>query len=258
MSVIRYDEVKKVWREIARNAPDRELSFELELHKKLLNIFHVGPYYHYIFNCSTTQMEYVSDAIIPVLGLSSPDIFTIEYLLEVIHPEDLPYFIGFEKQVTRFFNDLPPDKVLKYKVSYDYRIRHTDGTYARILQQVVTIQADEQGAVIRVLGVHTDITHLNKPPGSTLSFIGLDGEPSYYHVCEGRTALLPRKSIFTRREKEVLQYVLQGKTSQEIADALFISKLTVDGHRKKLLRKAGVTSAVELTTKVLRDNLLGF
>ncbi len=44
----------------------------------------------------------------------------------------------------------------------------------------------------------------------------------------------------TRREREVLQLVLKEKTTQEIADQLFVSQNTVITHRKNIMRKLDV------------------
>ncbi|MEX0274362.1 MAG: response regulator [Flavobacteriaceae bacterium] len=54
------------------------------------------------------------------------------------------------------------------------------------------------------------------------------------------------KSILSSREREILQLVAQGKTSHQIADALFIGKSTVDTHRKNMIRKLGLSGAGEL------------
>lgn len=252
--IIVFDTAKKIWSQIAKNSIDLNPDFELEVHKKLLNIFQVGDYYHYIFNCSKQQMEYVNENISNVLGYQ-PEEFKIDFLLENIHPDDLVYFINFENTVTKFFTNLPPDKVLKYKVRYDYRIKKIDGTYIRILQQVVTIQSDENGAVIRVLGVHTDISHLKQNNGSTLSFIGFDGEPSYFDV-EINTIFKPSKEVFTKREKQILKLISEGKSSAEIARTLCISKFTVDGHRKNLLKKSSSNNISELITKTFQNGWL--
>jgi DNA-binding NarL/FixJ family response regulator len=44
----------------------------------------------------------------------------------------------------------------------------------------------------------------------------------------------------TRREKEILQLLIKGLTSQEIAGKLFLSTFTVDTHRKNMLQKFNV------------------
>ncbi|OYQ45127.1 hypothetical protein CHX27_06770 [Flavobacterium aurantiibacter] len=126
--------------------------------------------------------------------------------------------------------------------------------------QTVTIQSDDSGAVIRVIGVQTDISHLktnNQPSG--LSFIGLDGEKSYYNVPVNEiiTVEINENTInLTSREKEVLRKIVEGKTSSQIADSLFISIHTVNSHRKKILQKTNSKSISELIIKVLNYNLL--
>lgn len=62
--------------------------------------------------------------------------------------------------------------------------------------------------------------------------------------------LVSSQTVLSNREQEVLQLVLQGKTSKEIADELFISINTVNTHRKNLLKKAGVHSIIEFIRKV--------
>lgn len=54
------------------------------------------------------------------------------------------------------------------------------------------------------------------------------------------------KSILSRREKEILALIAQRKTSKEIADLLFISKSTIDTHRKNMIQKLNLKGANEL------------
>ncbi|HVS97488.1 MAG TPA: response regulator transcription factor [Puia sp.] len=53
---------------------------------------------------------------------------------------------------------------------------------------------------------------------------------------------IPGKTIpvITRREKEILQLLYKGHTSQEIAGQLYLSVYTVDTHRRNLLQKFNV------------------
>ncbi|WP_158798231.1 response regulator transcription factor [Pedobacter sp. L105] len=50
----------------------------------------------------------------------------------------------------------------------------------------------------------------------------------------------------TRREKQILILIAEGKTSQTIANDLFLSPLTVDTHRKNLIQKFEVKNMAEL------------
>lgn len=238
------DEVHKIWTEIAQHKTPGELKLEVELYKKLLNIFQVGDYYYMIFNPPEMKIEFASEFITALTGYK-PEEFTLSLFMEIIHPEDLPYFMDFEATVTKFWNGLPPEKVMKYKSRYDYRIRKKDGTYVRILQQIVTIQSDDEGAVLRTFVVHTDISHLKSDQRMVLSFIGLEGEPSYIDV-EPIQKFSPSKPIFTKSEKEIIHLLSQTKTTQEIAHILNRSPQTISTHRKNIMKKTGTTSVLQL------------
>jgi DNA-binding NarL/FixJ family response regulator len=53
----------------------------------------------------------------------------------------------------------------------------------------------------------------------------------------------------TQREREVIQLIAEGLTSQQMADKLFISARTVETHRANVMKKIGVKNAVELVKK---------
>ncbi len=59
------------------------------------------------------------------------------------------------------------------------------------------------------------------------------------------------KTVLTRRETEILEYILLGKRSREIAKALNISKRTVDGHRANINNKFGVRNTAQLYKKAV-------
>jgi DNA-binding NarL/FixJ family response regulator len=54
----------------------------------------------------------------------------------------------------------------------------------------------------------------------------------------------------TKRERQLFDLVLAGKTTKEIAFDLGIRDVTVDFHRRNLYRKMGVTNAVNLATLI--------
>lgn len=54
----------------------------------------------------------------------------------------------------------------------------------------------------------------------------------------------------TKREKEIAMLVIQGLTSQEIAEKLYLSLLTVNTHRRNLLGKLGLKNMVQLASSL--------
>jgi DNA-binding NarL/FixJ family response regulator len=65
----------------------------------------------------------------------------------------------------------------------------------------------------------------------------------------GRTEL-------TKRELEVLRWVVEGKTNQEIGLALGISEKTVEKHLEGIFGKLGVASRVEAAVHAVREGLV--
>ena len=55
-----------------------------------------------------------------------------------------------------------------------------------------------------------------------------------------------RIALLTPKEKEIVDLVIQGKSSREIADFFNLSVRTVENHRARIMDKLHITSAVEL------------
>ena len=60
----------------------------------------------------------------------------------------------------------------------------------------------------------------------------------------------------SRREKDIAILLSKGKQTQEIADELFLSFLTVQTHRRNILQKYKTKNVAELLTLLLKNNLL--
>lgn len=77
----------------------------------------------------------------------------------------------------------------------------------------------------------------------------------------GGPTLTPKQRLtieieLSSREKEVLKLILDEKSNQEIADELFISVRTVEGHKRSMLTKTGCKNLVGLTMYAIEHNLV--
>ena len=75
----------------------------------------------------------------------------------------------------------------------------------------------------------------------------------------GKNVAKPQRGFeveLTNREKEVLQLICGEFTTQEIADKLFISNRTVEGHRNNLLSKLGCRNTAGLVVYALQSELV--
>jgi DNA-binding NarL/FixJ family response regulator len=67
---------------------------------------------------------------------------------------------------------------------------------------------------------------------------------------------LSNTESISEREKEVLELICQQFTAKEIAEKLFISQRTAEGHRKRLIEKMGVKNTAGLIVKAIKEKII--
>jgi len=65
-----------------------------------------------------------------------------------------------------------------------------------------------------------------------------------------------KKSILTKREKQVFEMLIINKTTKEIANSLKISEKTVRNHISNVMQKLGVKGRAGAVVELLRMNEL--
>ena len=92
------------------------------------------------------------------------------------------------------------------------------------------------------------------PPKLLLERIraALDSDRQARAVTTEHAVVMERLVRLTLREREVMELLIAGKTSKEIAVAMNVSVRTVEGHRRMVLSKMNVSSAAQLVRTVLR------
>ncbi len=63
---------------------------------------------------------------------------------------------------------------------------------------------------------------------------------------QGKDVQTKEDIVLSTRERQIIRLIGEGKTSQEIAEALFIGKATVDTHRKNILKKINIHGKTDL------------
>jgi len=70
------------------------------------------------------------------------------------------------------------------------------------------------------------------------------------------TIVPPKSTVLTTREREVLRFVADGHTAQEIATILFLSMDTVETHRRNIIRKLKGKNIVNAVVNAIRKGIL--
>lgn len=62
--------------------------------------------------------------------------------------------------------------------------------------------------------------------------------------------------LLSKREVEILKWIVEGYSSKQIADKLFLSTSTVNTHRQNMLRKTNSQNSAELLRYAINQKLL--
>jgi len=243
-------EIGKQLKLLTNDAVPELTRLELDFYKRLLEFFVIGDSFYVILNNKNIEFEFVSKEVETVIGYDPSEI-SVQFIIEKIHPEDRPWFLAIGSRIMEFLSQIPVEKLMKYKLRYDFRMMKKSGAYVRMLYQGVIVEHTETGSILRTIGLYTDITHLKQKGKPVMSFIGIDGEPSYLNIAENNVFTENKESL-TKREKQVLIHLIEGKSSKEIGKILKINKQTVDSHRKNMLHKNNLMNTGELIGKAIR------
>lgn len=249
---------KNIWELKNKISNPITAGLDLNVINQIASLFAAGSYYYYIFNFENLKMEYVHPTTIDVLGISQNE-FTLEKVFEIMHPEDATKMHEKENIVIDFlFDKIPLEELTMYKASYLMRLKDTTGTYKTILHQAKTLTVSKDGKIQQVMGIHTDVSHLNIPIDHKVSFLSQQ-RPSYYSVETDSSLELVEnsfKNIFTQREKEILQKISEGEDFKNIATSLSVSPHTINTHKKNILKKSHCKNTAELMTKCIREGVI--
>lgn len=231
----------------------------------LANLFCPGPSYYYIIDSPTLTLDLASESMNDILGFD-PKEFQINQFVDIIHPDDVAFFLRCEDVVAYFLkNCILPENMVNYKISYCLREKTKSGDYRLFLLQTVTMKTTEDGALLKVFGTHSDISHITTTNNYKLSLIGLNGQPSYLeidvfddHVFDDFKPYQFHldNPAFTKREIEIIKLLAEGLSTDAISEKLFISPKTVLTHRKNILNKSGLKNTIEVVADCIRKGYI--
>lgn len=78
---------------------------------------------------------------------------------------------------------------------------------------------------------------------------------NYQQTAKERNQQDPYNQL-TEREREILKLLVEGFSTQEIADMLVITRKTVEGHKTNLMNKLGIHNRIDLVKYALRRGII--
>jgi len=130
----------------------------------------------------------------------------------------------------------------------DYILRSVEaGAAGYILKDT---SSDEMVKAIRTVATG------EKYYSSPVATIILNGYMQQLKKGDKTVVITTRRSKLSKKEKEILQFLVKGMSSREIAEKLQLSVRTVDNHRANMMRRLQVRNAAELVKTAVEEKLL--
>ena len=144
----------------------------------------------------------------------------------------------------------------------DVRLRHSSGLdlqddlrRRKVMLPIIVLtgHANVSTSVRALKAGAVDFLQKPAPPKVLLERIraAIDSDRQARAVTTERAVVMQRLARLTPREREVMELLIAGKTSKEIAVAMNVSVRTVEGHRRMVLSKMNASSAAQLVRTVL-------
>ena len=171
----------------------------------------------------------------------SPEEFDHDLLMQFYHPDDIERYVNLVKISNEWARKLKP-KPFSLESIIDYRLRKKDGTYLKVMRQSTVYESCTDGSIKSTFSILTNISQIKLNASVNMSLI---------QKGTGKVLLEDKDKAsfdveFSSREKEILTKLKTGMDSKSIANDLFISRHTVDTHRRKMLAKAKCRNVMEL------------
>ena len=182
-----------------------------------------------------------------------------KFWIRNFHPNDQGFVAAASVMTARLHESFSPKRSEQIKTNLYARMQNAKKEYSWVLIQFPGRYYNDDGTLMSVLILATDLSHL-KNISFTCSMTLVDhylDEVQFFIAEPFENKYLPMDMpSITKRELEIMQHMIRGLNTPQIAKELFISYSTVENHKKNLRVKTKTKTSVELINFVLKNNLI--
>lgn len=219
----------------------------------------LGEYYWQIFDNSQPfpKVITVGGSVEKLTPFSATQLLNIDYqaFFEIFHPDDIKLTFTFVSKAYEMLFDMNAAARNNTNICIYTRIKNQEGVYQWNSLQYPALYFDENNNFLFGMALYTNVHHLMKPDAEPImTVLDSTNRNNQLFTCLKEGNMIATSKVYpkvTKREREIISLLSQGKASKQIAHILGLQKNTVDNHRQRLLKKFGVSSSTELIFKTL-------
>lgn len=173
-------------------------------------------------------------------------------IYESIHPDDIQRFSNARVKLLKLGTQVFKKQINEAYISSNFRVKNKTGQYINLLFQDYVFSEGPSGNKVYAIQVHTNITAMMRNSYGYHYYAGQD--VSYFRYPD--KDFLSIGNIFTKREWEIINYIVEGLESDQISKKLFVSIHTINRHRQNILKKTGKRTTHDLVIELQANGLI--
>ncbi len=177
------------------------------------------------------------------------DELTIERIIDHISPEDLSFVTNAISAIYEFYRKNSTSDI-EAVFTIEHRLINRNDQTLYVQRNTRLLDVDKNNLPVMALSIITDMSSIVKNDFSPRASLFNPNTAEQYFYKE---AINYPSLWISNREQEVLDLLCKGLSSKQIAEILYISKHTVDGHRRMLLEKTHTSNTPELISYSLKN-----
>jgi DNA-binding CsgD family transcriptional regulator len=225
--------------------PNAPLMIEAE------EIMNKNDQFFYFGDLILFQILYTSKRSLDMLGVEPADLNSLKFY-QALHPDEMERNIRYKNILTKTAHNLFVAEKGHKLLSTNFLVKDAKGKYIDVLSQFFIYYSEVPYKSVFVFKVHTNIDWYKKHKSGHHYNLGED--MSNFRYPDGE--LLKLESVFSKREFEIIQMLEKGYSTEQVADALFLSVNTVKTHRRNILHKSGKANIAELIFDLKESGIL--
>jgi DNA-binding CsgD family transcriptional regulator len=221
------------------------------LMKEAQEIMEKDDQFFYFGDLILFKILYTSERSLDMLGVQPVELSPLKFY-QALHPDELQRNVLYKNVLMKTAHNLFLAEKGHVLLSTNFQVKNAKGKYINVLSQFFVYYSEVPYKSVFVFKVHTNIDWYKKHKSGFHYYLGEDMSNFRYPDIE----LLQITNGFSKREFEILQLIEKGYSSEQVAEKLFLSQLTIKTHRRNIIHKSGKTNITELIFELKEHGLL--
>ncbi|MCT4603810.1 MAG: LuxR C-terminal-related transcriptional regulator [Marinifilum sp.] len=213
---------------------------ELYPQREIENTLIFPNQYFYIVRATDLKFIHTSSSVENITGYTAEEFPGIVF--ENIHPDDKDIVFQANCAAYQYGQKLNTNERSALALQVSNQMKKKNGEYFHQLRHTTNIRSDRKGHLLYSLSICTNITDLNLDRKVKIKIF--DSNEVRFSLSNDKLKEYSKR--LSKREKEIVDLLCKNFSSKQIADFLFVSRHTVDTHRRNIIKKLELTDTRQI------------